>query len=433
MGTRSTRLAAAAAACLFTWTGGAAAQQPTWGTSAIDAAPAAPIDLAAAIRLALGQPALRAAAHEAAAGDALAAQAGNYPNPSLSWLREGQQAGGRTTTLQISQPVELGGKRQARIALARGEAALAHADLAARRRATRAEVIAAYYTLLVALEQQRLAQALTGLARRSTEVAARRVAAGKVSPIDATRARLAESDAASGLMEADATLAVARTRLGALIGRPADTIALAPDRADALPEPAPAALLQARSGEAGAIQRAGRQLAAQEAQAGVERAARVPDLTLTLGTQREDQEALRQPGLREPGRRQLVFGVSLPLPLFDRNQGRLAAALRRTDKARDELAAARIDTAAELAAASTRYATARAEAARLRDDVIPQAGSAYDLTLRGFEAGKFAFLDVLDAQRTWFQLQSRHAGALLAAWRAYADIERLAGADQPNE
>jgi cobalt-zinc-cadmium efflux system outer membrane protein len=433
MDTRSTRLAAAAAACLFTWPGAAAAQPPASGTVSMEAsigapADAAPIDLAAAIRLALGQPALRAAAHEAAAGDALAAQAGNYPNPALSWLREGQQAGGRTTTLQISQPIELGGKRQARIALARGEAALAHADLAARRRATRAEVIAAYYTLLIAQEQQRLAQALTGLARRSTDVAARRVAAGKVSPIDETRARLAESDAATGLMEAGAALAVARTRLGALIGRPAAAIALAPDRAEALPEPAPPALLEARSGEAGAIQRAGRQLAAQEAQAGVERAARVPDLTLTLGTQREDE-----PDLREPGRRQLVFGVSLPLPLFDRNQGRLAAALRRTDKARDELAAARIDTAAELAAASTRYATARTEAARLRDDVIPQAGSAYDLTLRGFEAGKFAFLDVLDAQRTWFQVQSRHAGALLAAWRAYADIERLAGADQPNE
>jgi len=429
MDIRSKRLAVVAAACLFTWSGGAVAQQPASigaSTSAsINASISAPIDLAAAIRLAFGQPALRAAAHEAAAGDAIAARAGNYPNPELAWLREGQQAGTRTTTLQISQPVELGGKRQARIALAQGEAALAHSELAARKRAIRADVIAAYYTVLVGLEQQRLAQALTGLAQRSTEVAARRVAAGKVSPIDETRARLAALDAATGLMEAGAALAIARTRLGALIGRPPQAAeAIVPaGKADALPELPPLAALLERSGEAGAIRRARGQLAAQEAQAGVERAARIPDLTVTLGTQRDDQI----------GHRQTVVGVSLPLPLFDRNQGRLAAALRRTDKARDELAAARIDTAAELTAAATRYATARAEAARLHDDLIPSAASAYDLTLRGFEAGKFAFLDVLDAQRTWFQVQSRHAGALLDAWRAYADIERLAGADQPNE
>jgi len=429
MDTRSMRLAIMAAACLSTWSGGAVAQQPaSIGTSsdvASEVASAASISLAAAIRLALDQPALRAAAHEAAASDAMAAQAGKYPNPELGWLREGQQAGTRTTTLQISQPVELGGKRQARIALAQGEAALAHGELAARRRAIRADVIAAYYTVLVALEQQRLAQALTALARRSTEVAARRVAAGKVSPIDETKARLAALDAATGLMEAGATLAIARTRLGALIGKPPQaTEAIVPaGEADALPALPPLAALLERSGEAGAIGRARWQLAAQEAQAGVERAARIPDLTVTLGTQREDQ-------IRH---RQTVVGISLPLPLFDRNQGRLAAALRRTDKARDELAAARIDTAAELTVAATRYATARAEAVRLRDDVIPNAASAYDLTLRGFEAGKFAFLDVLDAQRTWFQVQSRHAGALLDAWRAYADIERLAGADQPNE
>lgn len=426
MDLRSKRLAVMAAACLFTWPGAASSDAAAYASTATS------IDLASAIRLALGQPALRAAAHEAAASDAAVAQAGNYPNPELAWLREGQQAGSRTTTLQISQPVELGGKRQARIALARSEAALAHGELAARRRAMRADVIAAYYTVLVVLEQQRLAQALTGLARRSTEVAARRVAAGKVSPIDETRARLAAADAATGLAEAGASLAIARTRLGALIGKPAEAI-LPAGAADALPELPPLAALLERSGDAGAIQRARRQLAAQEAQAGVERAARLPDLTLTLGTQREDEPELRQLQPGRAGRRQAVVGISLPLPLFDRNQGRLAAALRRTDKARDELAAARIDTEAELSAAATRYATARAEAALLQGEVIPNAGSAYDLTLRGFEAGKFAFLDVLDAQRTWFQLQSRHAGALLAAWRAYADIERLAGADQPNQ
>ena len=418
MDTRSMRLARMPAAFLFALIlAGGAGAQPAPG--------ATPLTLDDAIRRALEQPAGRAAAQEVAASEAAVGQAGTIPNPELAWLREGRQAGSRTTTVQISQPIELGGKRQARIALARSQADIARSELALRRRGLRADVIAAYYTVLVAQDSQGLAQELAGLAQRSVDVAARRVAAGKVSPIDETRARLGAVDAATELTRADAELEVARAQLGALVGAAPAAIAV-DGAADALPELPPRPALLARAGGSGAVARARSQLAAQEAQAGVERAARVPDLTHTLGSQREDE-----PELRASGRSQAVFGVSVPLPLFDRNQGRLAAALRRTDKARDELAAAERAAGADLDAARTRYAAARTEAMLLQRDAIPQAHSAWTLTLTGFEAGKFGFLDVLDAQRSWFQARVRRAGALLAAWRAYADIERLAGADDP--
>jgi len=427
MDPRSMRLARTPAAFVFALlvAGGAAGAQPGAQPAAQSSATATPaLTLADAIRRALEQPALRAAAHEVAATEAAVGQAGNYRNPELAWLREGQQAGTRTTTIQLSQPIELGGKRQARIALARSEAGIAHSELALRRRDVRADVIAAYYAVLVAQDSQGLAQDLVGLAQRSVDVAARRVAAGKVSPIDETRARLAAVDAATELSRTKAELAVARAQLGALVGTVPSAIVLAAGEADALPDLVPPSALQERVAGGGAVARARSQLAAQEAQAGVERAARMPDLTVTLGSQREDI-----PELREAGRRQAVFGVSVPLPLFDRNQGRLSAALRRADKAREELAAAEQAAGAALDAARTRYAAAREEAMLLQRDAIPQAHSAYTLTLRGFEAGKFGFLDVLDAQRSWFQARARRAAALLAAWRAYADIERLAGAD----
>jgi cobalt-zinc-cadmium efflux system outer membrane protein len=424
------RLAVMAAACLSAWCGGARAQQLS------AAAPAATSAVTTAIRLALEQPGLRAAAFEVAASEAATTQAASYPNPELAYLREGHDAGSRTTTIQVNQAIELGGKRRARLALAQGEAELARSALAARRREVRAEVIAAYYTLLVAQERQALATDLTGLAHQGLAVAAKRVAAGKISPIDETKARLAALDADTELAQAGAEVAVARTRLGALVGKPADAVTLAEGQSGgllALPELPPLAALVApvaraadagRTGHAGDIGdvgdvgRARSQLAASQAQAEVERSARVPDLMLSLGSQRVDGVDGRQ----------AVFGVSVPLPLFNRNQSKLTAALRRSDKAREELAAARIAGAAELQAAHVRCGVARGEALLLRQDVIPSARSAHALTLKGFEAGKFAFLDVLDAQRTWYQAQSRHAAAVLAAWRAYADIERLAGA-----
>ena len=381
------------------------------------AGPAAPLDLRAAIRLALEQPRLRAAGHEVAASEAGIEQAGRYPNPTLEYLREGEQAGTRTTTIQLNQPIELGGKRQARVALARGEAALARSELAGLRQELRAEVIAAFHGVLVAQERQALASTLAGLAGRSIDVAARQVAAGKVSPVEATRARLAASDARTELNAAAAQLALARTRLGALVGRPGETLVL--DARDAwLPEVEPLPALQSRLADAPPLRRARSAVATQDAQAQVERAARIPDVTLSVGSQRAD----------EVGRRQGVLGLSLPLPLFDRNSARLGAALRRADKAREELAAAETALAADLAAAYTRFEAARAEATLLRDEVIPDARSSQELTLKGFEHGKFAFLDVLDAQRTLAQAQARQWSALLAAWQAYADIERLAGA-----
>lgn len=396
-----------------------AAAAPPQAMPASPASPASALDLAGAIRLALAQPRLRAAGHEVSASAAALEQAGRYPNPTLEYLREGEQAGARTTTIQLNQPIELGGKRRARVALAEGEAALARVELAALRQEVRAEVIAAFHAELVAGERVRLAQQLAGLARQGIEAAARQVAAGKTAPIDVTRARLAALDGTTELNAATVELALARTRLGALVGQPGETLVLE-TREDWLPRPAPLAALQARVADAAPVRRARGVLAARQAQAGVERAARIPDLTLTLGSQRAD----------EAGHRQAVVGLSLPLPLFDRNGGRLGAALRRADKAGDELLAAEAAARADLAAAYTRFEAASREATLLRDEVLPDARANHALTLKGFEHGKFGFIDVLDAQRTLAQVQSRQWQALLAAWQAFADIERLAGATE---
>lgn len=70
---------------------------------------------------------------------------------------------------------------------------------------------------------------------------------------------------------------------------------------------------------------------------------------------------------------------------------------------------------------------ARTEAQLLRDDVLPGAQSAYDAATKGFELGKFDFLDVLDAQRTFFAAKSQYLRALAETYRAAADIDRLLG------
>ena len=374
------------------------------------AQPGAPLTLENAVGLALrANPALRAAAGEVAAQDGALAQAKALPNPELEVLREGQRRESRATTAQLSIPFELGGKRAARVDAARHERGLAALALADLRVQVRADTTAAYYEL-------------AALAARAAEVAARRVEAGKVSPVDETRARVAQACARIEVIQAARNLDSARIRLAALWGGEAAALRIAVP-AGGLPVAAPLPQLAARLELSPAMQRARAQVGHREALAQVERSRRVPDLTLIVGTRRE--------GLDE--RDQAVVGLSLPLPLFDRNQGALVAALRRVDKARGEEEAERVRLQSELAQAHARLTAALEESALIAAEILPGAESAYRAASRGFELGKFGILDVLDAQRTLFQSTTQYLNAAADSHRAAADIARLTGTSAVQE
>jgi cobalt-zinc-cadmium efflux system outer membrane protein len=133
----------------------------------------------------------------------------------------------------------------------------------------------------------------------------------------------------------------------------------------------------------------------------------------------------------ELGRSQAVFGVAVPLPLFDRNRGNVLESLRREDKARDDLVATETSTHNELAEAYERLRTARQEAQSLATEILPGARSAYEAAVKGFDFGKFAYFDVLDAQRTLIQARTQYLSVLSAARRAAADIDGLLGDTSP--
>ncbi|MYM26692.1 TolC family protein, partial [Duganella sp. FT135W] len=170
--------------------------------------------------------------------------------------------------------------------------------------------------------------------------------------------------------------------------------------------------------QAPAVQVAQAELARRQAVVQVERTRRVPDVALTVGSKHSE----------ELGRSQAVIGLSLPLPFFDRNQGAVLESVRRVDQARDEVAATAARLELELVQAREDYASARAQALALQDEILPGARSAYEAASTGFEYGKFGFLDVLDAQRTLLQAQSHYLTTLADAHRAQAAIDRLLGA-----
>lgn len=381
--------------------------------------PVGTLTLSAAIDLALTfNPELSAAANELRAVEGAVIQAGVLPNPEVSTsVEDTQNKATRTTTIQVSQRVELGGKRSARIASAERGRDVAAADLAAKRLAIRATVIGAFFDVLVAQERIQQAEDLLGLAQRSSQAASRRVTAGKISPVEETKARVAESSARVELNQAQRELVSARKRLAASWGSSTPRFVQAEGRTDLLPPVRSTEEITRRLNASPALLRARHEADRFSALADLERSRRIPDVTVSLGSKR----------VEELGRNQTIVGVSIPFPIFDRNQGNVLEAQRRADKARDELSVTEVRLSTEVTQNEERLKALVVEAQALQSEIMPGARSAYEAASKGFELGKFSFLEVLDAQRTFFQARAQYLRSLSDAHRTAAELERVLG------
>ncbi|SMF31073.1 MULTISPECIES: TolC family protein [unclassified Pseudomonas] len=362
-------------------------------------------------------PELAAAGREIGIAEGERRQAGLIPNPQLSWEVEDTRRETRTTTVTLSQPLELGGKRGARIAVAGAGQTIAQLDLERQRNGLRADVVQAFHAALRAQTALELAQQSQSLTERGLRVVQGRVTAGQSSPVEATRAQVQLAQAQAQVRRAASQRSVAYQALARLTGSPVARF----DRllaTDLSPGAAPAVeALLARVEQTAEWRLAAAQVERGEASLGSEKAQRIPDLTVSLGSQysREDRERVN------------VVGLSMPLPLFDRNQGNVLVAARRADQARDLRNAVELRLRSETRSALSQWATAMQEVQAYDRTILPSAQQAVDTATRGFEMGKFAFLDVLDAQRTLIEARGLYLQALASATDARAQVERLYG------
>ncbi|MES2036897.1 MAG: TolC family protein [Pseudomonadota bacterium] len=381
-------------------------------------ASAAVITLPAALAQALANnPDIAVARREVQASEGALRQAGVMPNPELSVLMEDARQDSRSTTIQINQPLELGGKRSARISVAERSRNLALNELAIKSAEIRATVTAQFFAVLIAQERQRLATASLELAQGASHAASRQVSLGKIPPLEATRAGIAESGVRVELAQANSALLIARQSLATAMGSKLAADQQLQAEFHTLPTLPDMQKLTQSLARSPLTQRAQLELDKRLSMSALEKSRQIPDLTLSIGNKREQQT----------GRNQAIVGISIPLNLFDRNQGNLQEALSRVDKARDELTATENRLHGELLQAHQRLSLAREEAEMLKKEMLPGAQQAYELAIKGFEYGKFNFMDVLDAQRSLLQARAQYLRSLSEAQRAAADIEAYIG------
>lgn len=390
---------------------------PAAAAQAVDKTPVGALTLGAALREALERhPDLAAARRgiEAAEGARLQAQA--RPNPVVDAQVEDLRRDSRTTTFTWSQPIEMGGKRAARTAVADRGIELARAQLAATQVDLQARVTAAFFSALIAQERLALAKTSLDVARRGSDAASKRVLAGKVSPVEETRALAAQASVQVELLQAQGELRNSLTQLRAAIG-PGGPLTAVDGDALAMPALLTEAEVTARVQDSPVLQEALLEVRRLRAVVELERTKRTPDISVTLGAKRPS----------EPARLQAVIGISVPLPLFDTNRGNILEATKRQFQAEDVLRATELRIGGDAAAARQKVETAIAESTTLRDDLLPRAQSAFDAATKGFELGKFSYLEALDAQRTLLQARAQYLRALADAHQSSAELRRLLG------
>ena len=360
-------------------------------------------------------PTIAAAQAAVTAAEGRVRQAGYRSNPELSvevenFAGTGELSGfrGTETTVALNQRLDLGGRRGARVGSAQAELAIQRLRLAAARADLAQSVREQFARAVSAHDRLRLAEENAERARELARIAAILVDAGREPPLRAIRARSAAAQAAAELEAARAEERAARGTLASLFGATTPPESLTGGLLDLPPRTIdPGQSLEVRIAEAERL--------SAEASLRQELAARRLDPSVGLGVRH----------IREAGDVALVAGFSMPLQVFDRNQGNIAAARSNVEGAEARLRAATANSRVRAQNAIIAVEAAQARVEALERAAIPEAAEALRLTQLSYQAGRASLLELLDAQNAYTAAQSALIEARLAQALATAELGRV--------
>jgi outer membrane protein, heavy metal efflux system len=379
-----------------------------------------PITLGSAVERALANsPRIAAAQARVGAAEGRARQAGVSPNPEVSVEIEDFGVDGpfrsldsAQTTVALSQRLEVGGQRSARRAAAAGERDVAALALLRERIDLRLDVELAYAELSAATDRAALARENAAQAASLAKTARILVEAGRDPTLRQLRAEAALAETRAAELEAFSAMLAARRLLATLI---------ASDDPDLTPSPVtgkePVAVQMVRE-EAEFVSIDERVADAEHrvaaARITLAQSAATPDVTVSGGLRRFNDG-------RETA---FVAGVSIPIPVRDRNRGSIEAARGDATAAEFERERVRNDARRDRAQARMLVEAADARLEALAGPGLAQAEEAVRLAQIGYSAGRFSLLELLDAQTALTSARRAIIDARLDRARALAALNR---------
>lgn len=352
---------------------------------------------------------------------ALAQQARARANPTLNAFTE--NVGGRSPyrgldraehTLQLSQPLDLFGKRSARAAAADAGVTAARARSAEGRLQYAFELARAYGEAEVAQRRVAMAEGEVDAADADLKVARALVAAGKEARLRSLQAETEVNALRAALESARAQSVGTYARLAALAGRATPYVGVSASLLDGAGAGGATSLPDAGRNAAYIAARAEREEALRRVDVAARQAR--PDVSVSLGIRRFEAEDAHA----------LVAGVSLPLPLFDRNRGNVAAAQAEVRRADARAAAALLQANAEIRTAHALSVAADARVAAAAR-TLQTAQETYRLARIAYDAGKSPLIELIAARRGLGDARSVVLDALTARLDARTRLARQQG------
>jgi cobalt-zinc-cadmium efflux system outer membrane protein len=386
-------------------------------------------------------PELTALRKEAEAGEALVKQAGLRPNPMVE-VSGAERVGGADNTrmVQGSQPLELGGRRPARIRVAQSELEIRKQAVAERERQLAADVRSKFGEALAEATKLTFIEERVQMEKVMFELVAERVTEGRTPPLEQNMETVelnrmrADRETTEGVVEM--RMFELRNMVGMAPEEPLRLRGDFPTLLGAVPpqEIATERALQVRPDIVGA--RAVEQLqAARIEQAKAE--GRI-DADVMLGYQRmktgfpllgiEESTGALRPIMETM--HFFTFGVRLNIPVTNRNQGAVEAARLEGDAARDRRAFGELTIKSEIASAYARYNRALRAMEIYRVGVRDQAGANLDVVRQTYDLGSKTLLDYVGEHHRFIATENGFIDAELEAYRALVDILRATYASE---
>lgn len=390
---------------------------------AFSAASAEVLTLPMAIERATARhPSIRAAEAEVEAARAREAQAQAIQNPALS-LQANEMPlanpGKGNLMAGLSLPLPVAGSRGARLELARLEGAIATTEVQEQRRDLIGKVKIAYAQVGHDTDRVRVAHAVLADAERLVKAAQTRYQTGDVPRSEVFRAEVERNRASRDLTVAESKQALAKKRLGFLVGHDPTDLAIA-----ALPVPTVRQLTPVTD--------------LRELMIASRPELRRADLEIQVTAQHRayaqasvwsGAEVSVAGGLAE-GQPAVSTSLSMPLPL-NRNQAEISEADARKRQAEARLEALQLRLGIELEEAYQAAAIALTRYHLVTDADLPQARRFADNARRRFMAGEGSGLEAVEARRTLREVETEQLDALLEYREALARLEQTVGMDLP--
>ncbi len=346
-------------------------------------------------------------------------QAGRLPNPLLAF--GGQNLGPNHSDsddnelfVAITQPIELGGKRSARVNLAEATECVSNWDLAIVKNALANDLLHAFISVAAAQERLTLASQQAQFTQETLDHIKVKEEAGRSPSLEIKKAEIAKNTALVAISQEQSALKQELRQLRAFwpdrttftsVEFPLYTLQEPPtleQLTSALPNNPIVGKAQASTVQANRV-------------AALESSQRIPNVAVQVGVSTESWT--KYPAL--------TVGIDIPIPIFDRNSGNIDSARHDYYRSLYEEKGLQQRLLAELEVTYHEWIAAYFQALTLKNEIIPKAEEAHTFSKEGFQEGKFNYLEFLDAQKTLLEVKQQYLDAVEAYHHKRADVLKL--------